>query len=218
MRRRARHLARDHRMVCRGQRRSRCHRHLELPRAVLGKKRIRRDAGGAHRRNETLAERPLAAKRIQTVRVAVAMLVAGVDELLLERRDQLQAGRRIHRLDGAAQELARAALPRRPISVADVTQKEMLGRGIVREVHAHLRRRIGHDHQITAGAERRVEDRPERGLHQVGMRPANALASARIDLAGRKTLAANVPRDVADANKHQFLAQHHALLSHGGRA
>jgi hypothetical protein len=93
------------------------------------------------------------------------MLIAGVDELLLERGDQAQAGCRIHRLDGAAQELARTALPRRAVSLADIAEKEVLGRGIVCEVHAHLRRRIGHDHQIAAGAERRVEDRPERGLH-----------------------------------------------------
>ena len=131
MRRRARHLAGDHRMVGRGQRRSRRHRHLELPRAVLGKKRVRRDAGGAHRRNETFAERPLAAERVQAVRVAVALLVAGIDELLLERGDQAQAGRGVQRGDRAAQELARAALPRRAVGVADVAQEEMLRRGTV---------------------------------------------------------------------------------------
>jgi hypothetical protein len=50
------------------------------------------------------------------------------------------------------------------------------------------------------------------------MRPADALASSSVDLSGRKTLAANMPRDVAGADEHQFLAQHDPLLSHDDRA
>ena len=88
----------------------------------------------------------------------------------------------------------------------------MLGRGAVGEIHPHLGRRIGHDHQIAGGAERRVEDRPERRLHQVGVRPADAFAPPRIDLAGREALAADMARDVAGADEDQFLAQHGTLL------
>ena len=47
-------------------------------------------AGGAQRGDETFAERALAAERVQAVGVAVTVLVAGVDELLLERRDKAQ--------------------------------------------------------------------------------------------------------------------------------
>ena len=91
MRRGARHLAGDHRVVRRGQRGRRRHRHLELSRAVFREKRVRHHAGGAQGGDEAFAERALAAEGVQAVGVAVAMLVAGVDELLLERGDQPQA-------------------------------------------------------------------------------------------------------------------------------
>ena len=48
-------------------------------------------AGDAQSGGEAFAERALAAKCVQAVGVAVAMLVAGVDEFLLERGDQPQA-------------------------------------------------------------------------------------------------------------------------------
>ena len=192
--------------------RRRSHRHLELARAVFGEEGVRHHAGGAHRRDEAFAEGALAAEGIQAVGVAVALLVAGVDELLLERGDQAQAGRRIQCGDGAAQELARAAFPGRAVGVADVAEEEMLRRGVVGEIDAHLGGGIGHDHQIAGGAERRVEDRAECRLHQVGMRPADALAPPRIDFPRGKALAADVAGNIAGADEDQFLAQHGALL------
>ena len=174
---------------------------------------FRPHAGGAHRRDQALAEGTLAAERVQAVGIAVAVLVAGIDELLFERGDKLQPGCRIERGDRAAEELARAAFPRRAVGIADVAKEEVLRRGAIGEIHPHLGRRIGYDHQIAGGAERRVEDRPERRLHQVGVSPADALATSRIDVAGRKPLAPDMAGDVAGTDEDQFLAQHGVLLS-----
>jgi len=59
-----------------------------------------------------------------------------------------------------------------------------------------------------AGTERRVEDRPEGRLHQIGMGPADTLLLALGKLARRKSLAPNMARDVAGPNKDQLFAQH----------
>src|SRR6516164_7135380 len=55
-----------------------------------------------------------------------------------------------------------------------------------------------------AGTERRVEDRPEGRLHQIGMGPADTLLLALGKLARRKSLAPNMARDVAGPNKDQL--------------
>ena len=113
--------------------------------------------------------------------------------------------------DRPAEELARAALPRRAVGVADVAQKEVFRRRPILEVHPDLDCRIGHDHQVAGGAERRIEDRPECRLHQVGMCPADSLAAPRLDVTGREALAAYMAGDVAGTDKDQFLSQHVAL-------
>ena len=99
--------------------------------------------------------------------MAGAILDAGIDELLLEGGDEVKPARRVERGDGAAQELARAALPRAAVGVADIAEDEMLRRRAVGEIDARLGAHVWHHHEIAAGAERRVEDRPEGRLHQI---------------------------------------------------
>jgi hypothetical protein len=70
--------------------------------------------------------------------VSGPVLDAGIDELLLEGGDEVQAARLFQRLDGAAQELARAALPGRAVGVADVAEEEMLRRRAIAEIDPHL--------------------------------------------------------------------------------
>jgi Isochorismatase family len=81
--------------------------------------------------------------------------------------DQMQPARRVERGDGAAQKLARAALPGAPISLADVAEDEMFWRRAISKIDAGLGAHIRNDHEIAAGAEGRVEDRPERRLHHI---------------------------------------------------
>ncbi len=144
-----------------------------------------------------------------------AVLDAGVDELLLESGDQSQSRRGFECGERATQELARAAFPWRAVGVAQVAEKEMFRCGTVGEIDTYLGGGVGHDHQVAAGAERGIEDRSESGLHQVGVRPTDTLAPARMNFLRRKPLAADVSRDVAGTDENQFLAQHQGLM---GRA
>jgi hypothetical protein len=134
------------------------------------------------------------------------------DEFLLEGGDELEPACLIEGRGGAAQELTRAALPGAAVGVADISQKEVLGRRAVAEIDIHLGGWIGHDHEIAAGAERRIEDRPEAGLHQVGMGPADTGLGPRLQRPRRKALAAHQSGDVAGAYENQPFAQHDGSL------
>ena len=68
--------------------------------------------------------------------------------------------------------------PRGTVGVADVAEKEVLDRRAVVEIDAHLGGHIRHHHEIAAGAEWRIENDPERVLHQIGVGPADALLLA----------------------------------------
>ena len=201
-------LTRNHRVIRRHNGRGGSDGHLELPGAVFRQERIGREARRPQRGDKAGAERSLPAERVQAIGVAGAVLIAGIDELLLERRDQAPAAGILERADGTPQELARAALPGRAIGIADIAEEEMFRCGAVGEVDTHLRRRIGHDHQVAGGSEGRIEHGAECGLHQVGVCPAHAPGAARVDGLRGKSFAANMARDVADADKNQFLAQH----------
>ncbi len=208
MRRRARHLAGDHRVIGGGQGRLRRHRHLELARTVFGKKTVRHRPRGAQRRNKRFAETPLAAKGAERVGVARTVLHAGIQKFLLEGSNQTQAGRLVQVGCRAAQKVARAAFPRLAVGRANVAQKEMLDRRSVGKVDPHLSRRIGHDHQIAGGPKRRVPDRTGRRHHQIAARPANALLEPPGQFARRKPLAAYMPGDVASRDKNQLFPDH----------
>jgi hypothetical protein len=165
MRRGAGHLPRDHGVVGGGQCGGGGDGHLELAVAVFRQKRVGHHAGGAQGGDERLAEAALAAPGTEAVGVCRAVLDSGVDELLLEGGDQPQAGRGIECRERATQEFARAAFPGRAVGVADIAEDEMFRCRTVGEIDAHLGGRVGHDHQVAAGAERRVEDRSEGRLH-----------------------------------------------------
>ena len=90
------------------------------------RKTVRHHARGPQGGDEGLAERALAAERAQAVRVARPVLIPRIDELLLEGGDQAQATGLGQRGNAAAEELARAALPRGAVGVADIAEEEML--------------------------------------------------------------------------------------------
>jgi hypothetical protein len=79
-----------------------------------------------------------------------------------------------------------------PSVLPDIAEEEMLdeharwGRGrTLGEVDANLGGRVRYHHQIAAGAEGRLEDRPEGRLHEIGMgQPMPFLRRAVSSLAG----------------------------------
>ena len=211
----ARHLARNHGMVGSLERRLRCDSEFELARSIFGEERVGRHTCRAKRRDEALAEGTLPAKRIETVSVAGPILYSRIDEFLLEGGDQLEPAHLFECRDRPAQEIARATFPRAAVGVANVAEEEMLDFGAGRalaEIDTDLGGSIGHDHEIPARAERRIEDRTEAGLHQVGMGPADARLAARLELARREALAPHQPGDVASADEKELLAQHCSCL------
>ena len=174
----ARELAGDHRLVCRLQRRLRGDGQLVLARAIFRQEGVRLEPCSAKRGDDAFAELALPPPGAEAVSMAGTLLHPGIDELLLEGGDEVQPARGIERGDGAAQELARAAFPRGTVGVADVAEKEVLDRRAVVEIDAHLGGHIRHHHEIAAGAEWRIENDPERVLHQIGVGPADALLLA----------------------------------------
>ena len=202
------HLARNHALVRGAHRRLRRDRHLILARAILGEKTVGLGARGADRRGQHLAEDPLAAKGAQAVSMTRQILDAGIDKLLFERGDQVEPAHLCQRSGRATQKRAHAAFPRAAIRIADVAEKEVLRRAIVAEIHVHFGGWVRHDHEVAAGAEWRVENLPEAGLHQIGVGPADSGLAPRGQLRSWKALTAYEPCDVAGPNENQFFTQH----------
>src|SRR5205085_2450861 len=148
--------------------------YLILALGIFGEECVRLDAGLAHRRNQHLAKNPLPPPRVETVGRSGHVLDAGVDELMLERREELQASRLFERFQAPAQKIPRAAFPRSSVRMPDVAEIEMLWRAVIVEVDMHVGRWIGDEDQIAGRTERRVADRPECGDHGVGWNPADA--------------------------------------------
>src|SRR5690349_10115392 len=187
----ARHLARNHGMIGSLERRLRRDGELELARPIFGEERVWRHACRAKRRDKALAEGTLPTERIETISMAGPILYSRIDEFLLEGARKLESARLLECRDRSAQELARATFPRAVVGVANVAEEEMLDLGAGRalaEIDPHLGGSVGHDHEVTARAERRIEDRTEAGLHQVGMGPADARLAAGLKLARREAL------------------------------
>src|SRR6516162_2497755 len=134
----ARHLAGDYRVVGSDQCRLRHDGYLELARTVFGEKRVRNDPGGAQCSREGLAKAILAAEGAEGVGVTGLVGQAGVEEFLLEGRNEPQAGRLVQRLDRAAQKVPWAAFPWASVGIADVAQEEMLDRRAIGEIDPHL--------------------------------------------------------------------------------
>src|SRR5271166_743665 len=196
------------RVIGRRQRRLRHHRHLELARAVLGEEGVRTHPGRPQGRNETLAESNLPEEGAEGVGVTRPVGRTGVDDFLLEGGDQAKACCVFELSHGAAQEITRAAFPSAAIGIADIAHEEMLNRRSVAEIDPNLDRRVGHDHEISSGAERGVPDRPKRRHHQIAAGPTNALLEPQWKLACREPLAPREARDVAGRDENEFFPDH----------
>src|SRR4051794_25569069 len=108
----ARHLTLDDGLVGGAYPQCRVDRGFVLPRPVFRQEAVRREAGGAQRRDIRLAENPLTAVRVERVGRAGAVFDPGIDKFLLEPGEYGQptgAARLAQRANGTAQEAARAA-------------------------------------------------------------------------------------------------------------
>ena len=176
----------------------------------FGEKGVRDHPGRPQRSNESLAKCALAAKGAEGIGVARTVGSTGIEELLLERGDQAEACHFIELPDSAAQKIARAAFPGATVGIADVAKKEMLDRRAIGKIDPHLGRGIGHNHEVSGSAERRVPDWPERRHHQVAACPPDTLLEAQRQLARGEPLAAREARDVAGRHKNQLFPNHFA--------
>src|SRR6516165_5965458 len=144
------------------QRGLRHHRHFELARAVFSEKGVRNHPCRPQRSNESFAKRALAAEGGEGIGVARTIGDTGIKELLLEGGYQAKTRHFFELPDSAAQKIARTAFPGATVGIADVAEKEVLGRRAIAKIDTHFGGRVGHDHKISSGAERRVPDWPER--------------------------------------------------------
>src|SRR5215813_5359263 len=138
-------------------------------------------------------------------------LDARVDELLLKRREHLQAGTRAQFVECPAKKIPRATVPRRTVWCADVRKVEPLG-GKAGERDVDLGRRIGDQCEIPYGSKWVVVDRAERGHHDVGAGIAHALAQPRLQILSWECLASQVAREIGGSNENEIFAVH------GGKA
>ena len=130
----------------------------------------------------------------ERVRIAGPFLDAGIDELLLERRDEVQPILRGQGRAGAAEEVARAAFPGRAVGVADVAQAELFQRRPVGEVDAH-------------GAAR------ERGFPLIDQAPRPGLAGMICFLHPKGTAGVLVEFATPPAGEHAHHAHGHGPLA-----
>lgn len=203
---RAAHFPHDHRLVGSAKPLGWCHRHLELARAVFGQEGIRQYAGLANGGDEGFGKTALAPQHVQRVAGAGTVLDAGIDELLFEGGADGEARALPQCRQCAAQKMARAALPVLALRRQDVAEIEPLGG--IGERHLDARGRIGNQHQVAFGAERRVVDRPERRHHDVAVREADAALQPRGQLGRRKPFPPHQTGEVAGADKNQILTLH----------
>src|SRR5262249_6005280 len=90
----------------------------------------------------------------------------------------------------------------------NVAKEEMFGRAAVCEVDPDLGSGVRHDHQIAAGAKRRLPNRTKGGHHQIRMCPADPFLPSAVNFLRRKPLSADMPGDVAGGDEEQFLTEH----------
>ena len=206
--RRAGDLAHDDGIIGRSDSERRLAGDLILPGAIFRQEGIRDHPGLAQRRGEGLAEDSLAAIGIEAVGRPRQLLHPGIDELLLEGREEAKAGDLLQRRQAATQEIARAAGPGRAVGLADIAEIEMLRRALVVIAHPDLGLRIGHQDQIAGGPEGRVADDAEAGDHAVGRNPAHALAQALRQILEGKALAPDPSGHLAGADHDERFAIH----------
>jgi hypothetical protein len=181
---------------------------LILPGAIFRQEGIGDHAGLAKSGGEGLAEDSLAAIGIQAVGRTRQLFHPGIDELLLEGREQAITRDLLQRRQTAAQEIARAAGPGRAVGLADIAEIEMLRRAFVVIAHPDLGLRIGHQDQIAGGPEGRIADGAEAGDHAVGRNPAHALAQALRQVLQGEALAPDPSGHLAGADHDERFAIH----------
>ena len=67
---------------------------------------------------------------------------------------------------------------------------------------------IGHQHDLALGAERRLQDRAERGHHDVARRQADPDAHPGRQIGGRESLPAHQPGEIAGTKKDERFGFH----------
>ena len=185
--------------------------HLELARGVLGKEGVGFDPGPSASPPASVPPNgPCRRSALQRVGRRRALRRAGIDQLLLEGGEQVQAELRPERRKRTREEAARTTLPGCCLRAEEVAEQQVdVGRAGHRD--ARLRRRVRHQHQVASRAERRVVDWSERRQHQVAVGDADAPAHATRQFSQRDRLAAQQPGQVAGADEGQRLRRHTAI-------
>src|SRR5215208_6329740 len=159
---------------------------LELSLAVLREEDLRLDAGlpeGGHGQWPERLDEPLGLEREAWPRLQGR---ATQHELLLEGGDQAQPGLPFKPGQRVLEEGARAGIPRAPVGVGRVAEKEVQGRDFIPKIHPCFGGRVGQEAEIPGRAPRvRLGDGPEGRERLVGRNPSHAPFEARLELRGR---------------------------------
>ena len=204
-------LADDERMVGRAHRRLRAMGHLVLPRAEF--RQVGIDVDPAHAQGMQIGGAELAgvSHRAEIEGRCEIPLGAAVDELVLQRGHQVQAGRPLEAIERPPEEQAGAVFPGPAVGLEDIAQEEELGRRAVAEIDVHPRIAVGHEDQVAPRAEVIVGDAFEGMDQDVRRRPADAAGEPGLQIAHRKSLAAHLAGDIGAADHDVLVAVHQSL-------
>src|SRR3984885_14796352 len=181
-----------------------------LLQAELGEEGVRYDADLAHRGEQALAEAPLAPVGTEIVGLPLVPGAAAIRELLLERGEQLDARLGLQPPQRPAQDLARTEIPGLALRGADAADEEILRRTLL-ERHQNPGAGIRHEEHLAERAERRHLNGTEGRNEHVGGRETHAALQSRAQVCQRKTLAAEVSRQIAGADEDNLFALHPSL-------
>jgi hypothetical protein len=145
---------------------------------------------------------------IKAVRRAGAIVHAVIQKFVLEGGQQRAAADQPELRQRPTKEIARTAFPRRAVRHPDVAHEKMLARPAVIKVHTEFGGRVGHQHHLPGGAERRIGDRAEGGDHRIGLDPADPVEQAGRQVAGRKPFAAHATGHLTGTGHDQRFTNH----------
>src|ERR1700733_7613176 len=183
---------------------------LVLLQAELGEERVRYDTHLPHRGEQTLAEGTLAPVGTEIVGLPFIPGTAAIGEFLLESGEQLDARLALEPLERPAQNLARTKIPGRALRGPDVADEEIFRRTLL-ERHQNPGAGIRHEEHRADRAERRHLNGAEGRNEHVGGRETHAALQSRGQVGQRKTLAAEVSRQIAGADENNLFALHPSL-------
>jgi hypothetical protein len=180
-------------------------------RAEFGQERVRHHAGLSQRRQQRLAEQPLATIGIELVGLRRMRGHPAINELLLEGGQQLEAGLGLQPVERSAQHMAWTVFPGRALESHDVAHQKVFRCAAV-ERNGYPGGGIRYQKHFAHGPERGHLDGTEGRQKNVGGSESHAARQPRRQIGRREALAAEMPGKIAGPHEDDLFTLHASVI------